>query len=115
MWSSVLVAIGSYRGLFLGVVYTEWIFFGALACGLLLLRRRGVIQRPASVLGHPSIPIVFALCAFGIAITQMFESAGDVLGVIGIGLVASGIPVYHLFLRRRGAPHIPPPNQEPLP
>ena len=39
-WSSVLVATGTYRALFTRVVYTEWIFFAALAVGLALARRR---------------------------------------------------------------------------
>jgi APA family basic amino acid/polyamine antiporter len=40
IWSSVLVATGSYRVLFTRVIYTEWIFFGLMAIGLLILRRR---------------------------------------------------------------------------
>src|SRR5438874_524139 len=39
VWSSVLVAITSYRKLFTRVVYTEWLFFALLAAGLFLLRR----------------------------------------------------------------------------
>ena len=39
VWSSVLVATGSYRALFTRVVYTEWIFFGLMAASLLWLRR----------------------------------------------------------------------------
>src|SRR5262249_52861978 len=34
LWSSVLVLTGTYRALFTRVVYTEWIFFGALGVGL---------------------------------------------------------------------------------
>src|SRR3972149_2414456 len=40
LWSSVLVATGTYRALFTRVVYTEWIFFALLAAGLFVLRRR---------------------------------------------------------------------------
>ena len=40
IWSSVLVATGTYRALFTRVIYTEWIFFGLMALGLLILRRR---------------------------------------------------------------------------
>ena len=36
VWSSVLVATGTYRSLFTRVVYTEWIFFGALAVVLVI-------------------------------------------------------------------------------
>lgn len=40
IWSCVLVATGSYRVLFTRVIYTEWIFFGLMALGLIVLRRR---------------------------------------------------------------------------
>ncbi|NIP79115.1 MAG: APC family permease, partial [Gemmatimonadetes bacterium] len=39
VWASVLVSTGTYRALFTRVIYTEWIFFGLMAVGLILLRR----------------------------------------------------------------------------
>lgn len=45
IWSSVLVATGTYRALFTRVIYTEWIFFGLMTIGLFLLRRRSDIVR----------------------------------------------------------------------
>ena len=35
IWSSVLVATGTFRQLFTRVIYTEWIFFGLMAVGTL--------------------------------------------------------------------------------
>ncbi|MFQ5678779.1 MAG: APC family permease [Gemmatimonadota bacterium] len=46
-WASVLVWTGTYRQLFTRVIYTEWIFFGLMAIGLLLLRRRAA-EHPRS-------------------------------------------------------------------
>ncbi len=40
IWAAVLVATATYRDLFTRVVYTEWIFFGLMAAGLFILRRR---------------------------------------------------------------------------
>ena len=40
VWASVLVFTGSYEQLFSRVIYVEWIFFGMMAWGLFLLRRR---------------------------------------------------------------------------
>src|SRR6185436_10955362 len=40
VWSSVLVATGTYRQLFSRVIYTEWIFFALMAAALFVLRRR---------------------------------------------------------------------------
>ncbi|HYM22508.1 MAG TPA: amino acid permease, partial [Vicinamibacterales bacterium] len=42
VWSSVLVLTGTYRTIVSRVVYTEWIFFGALALGTMAMRRSRV-------------------------------------------------------------------------
>jgi APA family basic amino acid/polyamine antiporter len=88
-WSSVLVATGTYRTLFTRVVYTEWIFFGLMAAGLIILRRRAGL-----------VPIVFIIASFAIVVNQVVSSPGE--SVIGLALVAAGLPVYALWLRRRG-------------
>ncbi len=98
VWSSVLVATGTYRALFTRVVYTEWIFFGLMAIGLILLRRRKDLQRGYSIWGYPVIPIVFALSSFIIVIYQIVSSPKDSL--IGLSLVLIGIPVYYLWTKR---------------
>jgi APA family basic amino acid/polyamine antiporter len=98
VWSSVLVATGTYRALFTRVVYTEWIFFGLMAIGLILLRRRKDLQRGYSIWGYPVIPIVFALSSFIIVIYQIVSSPKDSL--IGLSLVLIGIPVYYLWTKK---------------
>ena len=45
VWSSVLVATGTFRVLFTRVIYTEWVFFGLMEIGLFLLRRSGDLTR----------------------------------------------------------------------
>src|SRR5207344_2168339 len=44
VWSSVLVLTGTYGVIVSRVVYTEWIFFGALALGTIHDRRRAAYQ-----------------------------------------------------------------------
>lgn len=60
LWSSLLVATGTYRALVTRVVFTEWIFFALMAAGLILLRRRaaGTTGFPAGA-GSPT-PVVSA-------------------------------------------------------
>ena len=46
IWSSVLVLTGTYGAIVSRVIYTEWIFFAALALGTMALRRgRGYAPR----------------------------------------------------------------------
>jgi basic amino acid/polyamine antiporter, APA family len=98
IWSSVLVATGSYRALFTRAIYTEWIFFGLMALGVFIIRRRTDVQRDYSVWGYPWIPIIFALSAFGIVINQVVAEPVD--SAVGLGLVLIGWPVYHFWSRK---------------
>jgi APA family basic amino acid/polyamine antiporter len=98
-WACVLIGTGSYRVLFTRVVYTEWIFFGLMAVGLFILRRRSDLQRDYSVWGYPVVPAVFALSAFGIVANQVW--AETVESLTGLGLVLVGLPVYLVWGRRR--------------
>lgn len=97
-WSSVLVATGTYRILFTRVVFTEWIFFGFMAVGLLLLRRRNPPARRAGAL--PSlIPLLFSLCCLAIMIHQLVFNLGQSL--VGLALVLTGLPAYYLWTKRK--------------
>ncbi|MCJ7582786.1 MAG: amino acid permease, partial [Candidatus Aminicenantes bacterium] len=98
VWSSVLVATGSYRVLFTRVVYTEWIFFGLMGIGLIMLRRRKDLQRGYSIWGYPVIPIVFSLFSFVIVINQIISSPKESL--FGLSLVLIGFPVYYLWTKK---------------
>ncbi len=97
IWASILVLTGTYRALFTRVIYTEWIFFGLLAVGLILLRRRGV-ERGYSAWGYPWVPVVFALSAFAIVANQVAAAPLD--SAVGLGLVLLGLPVYYVWARR---------------
>jgi len=98
VWSSVLVATGTYRALFTRVVYTEWIFFGLMAVGLFVLRRRPGVQRVYSVWGYPLVPLVFVVSAFAVVFNQVI--ATPVESLTGLSFVVIGLPVYYLWARR---------------
>jgi APA family basic amino acid/polyamine antiporter len=98
IWSSVLVATGSFRVLFTRVIYTEWIFFGLLALGLMRLRQRPDLVRAWSVWGYPFLPVLFAVAAFGVVVNEIVADPSGTAS--GLGLVLAGIPVYYLWGRR---------------
>ncbi|HEU5217840.1 MAG TPA: amino acid permease [Gemmatimonadales bacterium] len=98
IWASLLVALSSFRALFLQVVYTEWIFFGLMAIGLILLRRRPGVQRDYAVWGYPLLPGLFALAAFVVVANRVY--ADPVNTSKGLGLVVLGLPVYFLWARK---------------
>lgn len=102
VWSSVLVATGTYQKLFTRVVYTEWIFFGLMAVGLFLFRRRPEVVRGYRIWGYPVIPALFIIASFAIVANQVFTDLRESL--FGFLLVLAGLPIYYLWSRenRRG-------------
>jgi len=102
VWSSVLVATGTYRALFTRVVYTEWIFFGLLAFALVILRRRTDYSPRYRVWGYPVLPAFFIASTAAIVINQVIHE--PVSSAVGLGLVVAGLPVYYVWARRKPLP-----------
>jgi amino acid transporter len=80
------------------VVYTEWIFFGLMAIGLFLLRRRPDIRRGYSIWGYPFTPAIFVISSFAIVANQIVSSPRESL--FGLSLVLAGLPVYFIQSRQ---------------
>ena len=99
VWSCVLVATGTFRVLFTRVIYTEWVFFGLMAIGLLLLRRRPDLRRSFSVWGYPVLPAAFVISSFAIVLNQIMSNTAE--SMFGLSSVLIGLPVYHLWARSR--------------
>ena len=97
IWSSVLVLTGTYGTLVSRVVYTEWIFFGALALGTLALRRGAGYAPAFRAAGFPAAPVLFAIVCLVMAITQIVSDPFN--GLWGLGLVLLGLPVYFVWRR----------------
>jgi APA family basic amino acid/polyamine antiporter len=97
VWSTVLVATGTYRALFTRVVYTEWIFFAAMAVGLLVLRRRPGYRPVYRVAGGAVVPLIFALAAAFVAISQIIAEPAN--SAVGLLIVLAGLPAYALTRR----------------
>ena len=92
VWSSALVLTGTYRELFTRVVYTEWVFFGVMALGLIKLRQSGSPVPQYRMIGYPVTPIIFALAAFAIVANHIVS---DPVGSLsGLGVVMAGLPVF---------------------
>jgi APA family basic amino acid/polyamine antiporter len=100
IWAAVLVWTGTYRELVSRVIYTEWIFFGLLAVGVILLRRRSGYMPRWRMPGVPWVPAIFALFSFAIVVNEVITN--PVNASIGLLMVVAGLPVYWIWLRRVG-------------
>jgi basic amino acid/polyamine antiporter, APA family len=93
VWSTVLALSGSYQQLFTDVIFTAWIFYGLAAAGVLVLRRtQPQLARPFRVPGYPWVPLIFVLAATGLTVSTLIARPRGSL--IGLALIAAGIPVY---------------------
>src|SRR5689334_17781674 len=108
-WACVLVATGTYRALFTRVVYTEWIFFGLMAAGVFVLRRRASYAPAYRAWGYPILPVVFIVSTAVIVLNQL--AADPVESVTGLAIVLAGLPVYFLRTARLASRTVP--NADP--
>jgi APA family basic amino acid/polyamine antiporter len=98
VWACVLVATGSYRALFTRVVYTEWIFFGLMAAGIFLLRRRTGYAPTYKAWGYPVLPVIFIVSTAIIVVNEMMTNPRE--RIIGLAIVLAGLPLYYLRVAR---------------
>jgi basic amino acid/polyamine antiporter, APA family len=96
-WAVVLVMTGTYRDLFTRVIYTEWIFFGLLALGVVIMRRRPGYAPRWRMPAVPVVPVAFAVASFAIALNQI--RVEPLNSLVGLLMVLVGLPVYYLWLR----------------
>jgi APA family basic amino acid/polyamine antiporter len=95
IWASILVLTGSYRTLFTRVIYTEWIFFGLLAIGLLwAVRQAGT---PATGRLEQASWLIFASASFAIVVNQIVTDPRE--SFQGLAFVLLGLPVYYVWKR----------------
>jgi APA family basic amino acid/polyamine antiporter len=99
VWSSVLVLTGTYRALFSRVIFTEWLFFGLMALGLLVLRKQARHAPAFRVPAVTAVALLFATASGLIVVNQIITEPAD--SGIGLLFVASGLPVYAWWRRRQ--------------
>jgi len=101
VWAAVLVTTGTYRALFTRVVYTEWIFFGLMAAGIFILRRRASYTPAYRAWGYPVLPIIFIAATAAIVVNQI--ATEPVESITGLLIVLAGLPLYYLRTARRSS------------
>lgn len=103
--ATVIAFSGHYEDILNYVVSVDFIFFGATALCVFAFRRRrddnGDVQRTriASVPGHPVTTAAFVLVCWLVVINTVYRYPQNT--VIGLGILAAGIPVYLIWRGRR--------------
>ena len=99
LWSVILVWSGTFDQLTDILIFASFIFYGSTALGVLILRRTQPARpRPYRVVGYPVVPILFCLFCAGLVIMTLVSQPREAL--IGLGLIATGLPFYWAWYRR---------------
>ena len=97
--SSLILLSGRYEELFTCVIFSSWILYGMTGFSVIVLRHKHPeIPRAYRVPGYPWLPVLFTATAGVLLYATLLRSPRESL--IGLGIIALGIPVY-LRQRRR--------------
>jgi len=97
-WAILLVFSGSFDQLTDMLVFAAFLFYAATAVGLIYLRIKApMVERGYKVIGYPVVPILFLFFCITICVMTLINQPYEAL--MGLALIASGIPVYW-WLRR---------------
>jgi APA family basic amino acid/polyamine antiporter len=108
IWSGVLALSGSYDTLTDYAIFALWLFYGLVTASVFIFRKRMPdAERPYRTWGYPVVPILFLLVTACLIIITVYNSR--VQSLIGLGLIALGLPVYlywsrHNRINYQGAP-----------
>lgn len=99
-WAIALILWGTFGKLLFFTGILVWLFFALVVAGLFILRRKSPdIQRPYKVWGYPVTPALFILVAIALVFNTLFSYTAPSL--FGLGLLASGIPIYLISRRMK--------------
>lgn len=101
VWASILVFSGSFDQLTDMLIFASFIFYGSIAAGVFVLRRKEPeTARPYRVIAYPIVPLIYIIfCAIFLANTLMTRprEAG-----IGLFLILIGTPFYYYWKKKYG-------------
>jgi APA family basic amino acid/polyamine antiporter len=100
VWAMLLAATGTFEQLLTYVVFISWVFFALAAMAIFTYRRREPnAPRPFRTPGYPATPVLFIASALAIVLNTVVTQPQR--GLIGLGGVALGIPIYFFWRSRR--------------
>jgi APA family basic amino acid/polyamine antiporter len=109
VWAAVLTLSGSFDQLTDMAIFAFWLFYGLVAGAVFVFRwREPDAVRPYKTWGYPVVPGLFILTTiYLIAITILNYPKRS---VIGLAIIAAGLPVYFYFSRKNEPEQAPPPG-----
>eukprot|EP01136_Pigoraptor_vietnamica_P015156 Opistho-1_new@57961 len=100
IWTSLLVLSGTFDQLTDMLIFAAFIFYGATAFGVFVLRKKmPEAHRPYKVIGYPIVPAIFVLFCVILIVNTLIEKPVEALS--GLGLMATGLPFYYYWTKKK--------------
>ena len=107
IWAAILLISGGYESLVDYAMFALWLSYGAMVAGVIVLRiKRPDLPRPYRMWGYPVTAILF-LGITGWFLINMIVTR-PIPSLIGLALIAAGIPVYFFWARHQSAAKVEP-------
>ena len=98
--ASLLALAGNYDRLTDYAVFSLWLFYGATAsCVIVLRRKQPDAPRPYKVLGYPFVPVLFCLVTLVLLVNTLYTQPAQ--SIAGLGIIATGVPFYWYWSRMK--------------
>lgn len=99
VWACLLVLSGTFDQLTDMIVFAVFIYYGATALGVFILRKKmSDAERPYKVWGYPIVPAIVVLFCAGLFINTFFTRPRE--AALGMVLMLTGVPMYWWFTRK---------------
>ena len=100
-WAVVLLLFwGTFEDLITYVVFTDWVFFGLTAVGVIVLRyKRRDLPRPYKTIGYPVVPFIFITITFLFVLNALI--AKPLHAWAGLVLIFISLPIFYYFKRKK--------------
>jgi APA family basic amino acid/polyamine antiporter len=100
LWSAVLSLTGTYQAILATMAFVSHLFTTLIVFAVIILRRREPsLPRPFRVPGYPFTPLAFVAVSIIYLSILVYQRPTQV--VLGLGIVASGLPVFAMTRRVR--------------
>ena len=103
VWAALLTLSGSFDTLTDYAIFALWIFYGLTIASVFTFRRRlPDAVRPYRTWGYPVVPAIFLAVTAWLIVNTLITA--PVQSIIGLSLIALGVPVYWYWSRNGARP-----------
>jgi basic amino acid/polyamine antiporter, APA family len=102
VWASVLAVSGKFDQLTDLAIFAFWLFYGMVTASVFVFRKTEPnATRPYRTWGYPVVPALFVLVTIYLIVFTIKNA--PLQSLIGLAIIAAGLPVYFYFTRKNRA------------